>query len=80
MPNRAGKLFGRVFTAAKVCEYRLSHPRKTNEPAKVRVPVGGRGNIRIYAIARPEPDVEKLSRVLLEVARSIEAEGEESAA
>jgi hypothetical protein len=71
LPQRAGKLFGQVFTAAVRRERRLSRPKK--QPAKVRVPAG-KGHIRIYPLAKPEPDIEGLSQVLLDVARSMEAE------
>jgi hypothetical protein len=80
LPNRAGKLYARVFRIAEIVQqYIESQPELKPKPVreKVRTRVASsKLNIRISALAKPEPDIDKLAALLLDVARDMAREQE----
>ena len=77
LPAQAGRLYAKVHrvydTAIEKAKAHQQHP----EPARARAATGrtrvgsGTRQITVRAVARPEPDLKKLSLALLEVARKM---------
>ena len=78
LPQRAGKIYVRFFREAKARQARLAQPA-TNRVPRSRSRVG-KHNLRVRAVARPEPDLRKLALALLDVAKEMQAEEQERAA
>jgi hypothetical protein len=75
LPNRAGKLYARVSRIAELVQKYIESqpelkPKKAPKKVRTRVP-SSKVNIRIKALARPEPDIDKLAQILLEVAKDM---------
>jgi hypothetical protein len=78
LPQRAGKIYARFYEQVKVHQARL-----TQAPTAAAAKPQGRitkQNIRVRGIARPESDLHKLALALLETARQMQAEEQETAA
>ena len=74
LPNSAGKLYVRFFTHVQQVQERLQQQPPQLATSKAPTPRTGRRNIQVRALARPEPDLQKVAKALLEVARDMQAE------
>ena len=84
LPHRAGKLFPRLLQESKAMAQRMAYEQDHPRAGKLKAQAQPRGKVKVkvFALANPEPDTKKIAKVMLELARDMQAEqnkGEEAA-
>jgi len=81
LPHRAGKSYAKLYSYSQALQHHLvtKPARDPNARVKALLTSGRNRNIRVFALANPELDVEKLAKALIEVAKDMADERKSAA-